>query len=181
MTKMFCRNCGKELDYDSKFCSYCGVGSVNSGSSKAPSYVPTYNQDLTKSNINNYRSNIKLIAVIEIAIGALVLFGSTFLWIIRSQLPRMLTHMEINDPDFWKYWPLAQNFLTIIAVVLTLYGILCIIFGFGLLKYKSYGRIGTMMNAALALFSVPIGTIFGIAALYVLTRNETDELFKNAT
>ncbi len=46
--------------------------------------------------------------------------------------------------------------------------------GVGLLKRASWGKIWTIVAGALSLVNVPIGTLFGAYAIYVMTRPETD-------
>ena len=45
--------------------------------------------------------------------------------------------------------------------------------GIGLLKRRRWGRTVTMVYAVLSLFSIPIGTAFGIYALWVLMHEDT--------
>lgn len=52
-----------------------------------------------------------------------------------------------------------------------------LITGFGLLAYKSWARILGIVLAALQLLGFPIGTLFGIYALWVLLNKDTERLF----
>ena len=49
--------------------------------------------------------------------------------------------------------------------------------GWGLLKLKSWARIAAIVMAAICLTNVPIGTVFGIYALIILFKKETEALF----
>lgn len=44
----------------------------------------------------------------------------------------------------------------------------------GLVKRRSWAKPWTIVAAALNLLNVPIGTLFGIYAIWVMTRRETD-------
>jgi hypothetical protein len=57
------------------------------------------------------------------------------------------------------------------------YAFVSIISGKHLLQYENSGRIGTMVIAALNLFNFPFGTVFAIAALYVLSQPEVEQLY----
>lgn len=46
--------------------------------------------------------------------------------------------------------------------------------GVGLLKRASWAKIWTIVAGALSLVNIPIGTLFGAYAIYVMTRAETD-------
>lgn len=52
-----------------------------------------------------------------------------------------------------------------------------IIGGFGLLKRKSWARILVIIIACVDLIFIPIGTIIGIYALWVLLNEETTKIF----
>jgi hypothetical protein len=64
--------------------------------------------------------------------------------------------------------------LSIFLIALSLPGLIA---GFGLLNYKSWARILGIVLAALQLINIPIGTIFGAYALWVLLSKDTERLF----
>lgn len=66
----------------------------------------------------------------------------------------------------------AGGFLVGLAmVVLAIPGIAS---GIGLLKRRSWAKPWTVLVAVVSLFNVPIGTIFGAYALWVMSWDETD-------
>ena len=73
--------------------------------------------------------------------------------------------------------PVISVLLFVIAVVCFVYAFVSIISGKRLLQYQNSGRIGTMVIGALDLFNFPFGTVFGIAALYVLSQPEVVQLY----
>lgn len=48
--------------------------------------------------------------------------------------------------------------------------------GIGLLQRRSWAKVWTIIVAVLNLLNIPFGTIFGIYALWVVTRPETDDV-----
>jgi hypothetical protein len=52
--------------------------------------------------------------------------------------------------------------------------------GIGLLKYKPWARILTIVLSALNLINIPLGTIVGVYGLYVLLSEEGTRLFTQA-
>ena len=52
--------------------------------------------------------------------------------------------------------------------------------GIGLLMGKGWGRIVTIVRAALSLLHIPIGTIIGILVLIYLTKSEIREYFESS-
>ncbi|UCG10118.1 MAG: hypothetical protein JSW30_05195 [Dehalococcoidia bacterium] len=50
--------------------------------------------------------------------------------------------------------------------------------GIGLLMGKNWGRIISIVNAALNLLNIPIGTIIGVLVLIYLTKSEVRDYFE---
>lgn len=55
-----------------------------------------------------------------------------------------------------------------------------IIAGVGLLHYKPWARILTIVLSALHLLSIPFGTALGVYGLWVLLNGQTEPLFREA-
>lgn len=58
---MFCSNCGREISYEAKFCSYCGTAQVEGG------------KNLPK----------KMVAIVLISISVLALLGLVLFFFFR--------------------------------------------------------------------------------------------------
>jgi hypothetical protein len=69
---------------------------------------------------------------------------------------------------------LTGGLVTAFLVAFSLPGLIT---GFGLLAYKSWARILGIVLAALQLLGFPVGTLFGIYALWVLLNKDTERLF----
>ena len=52
--------------------------------------------------------------------------------------------------------------------------------GIGLLIGKNWGRIVSIVNAALNLLNIPIGTVIGVLVLIYLTKSEVREYFEGS-
>ncbi len=68
--------------------------------------------------------------------------------------------------------------LSIAILVLLCYIGITIAGGIGLLKGKEWGRVLSIVHAALSLFWFPIGTVIGILSIIYLTRAEVTEYIK---
>jgi hypothetical protein len=63
---------------------------------------------------------------------------------------------------------------TILLLALSIPGLIC---AWGLLKLQRWARILAIVLAAISLLRVPLGTAFGVYALWVLFSKETEALF----
>jgi uncharacterized membrane protein (DUF2068 family) len=63
------------------------------------------------------------------------------------------------------------------SVVLGLLALPSLICGWGLLRFRRWARILGIILAAIALTKFPIGTAFGVYALVILFKTETEALF----
>ena len=64
----------------------------------------------------------------------------------------------------------------VIAALVVFLSIPSFIAGFGLLRYRRWSKVVTLILAALNLFSFPVGTALGIYSFWVLMQDETTRL-----
>jgi formate/nitrite transporter FocA (FNT family) len=69
---------------------------------------------------------------------------------------------------------LIASFGFVIGLVLILLAVPGLVSAIGLFKREPWARLWTIVAGALSLLNVPIGTLFGIYALWVVTRPEAD-------
>ena len=67
---------------------------------------------------------------------------------------------------------------SIIAGVFLILSLPGIVAGIGLLKRREWARILTLILAVFDMMVIPIGTVFGVYAFWVLVQRETAELFE---
>jgi hypothetical protein len=67
--------------------------------------------------------------------------------------------------------------LVVVALALSLPGLLA---GWGLLQFKPWARILALVLAIINLFNIPVGTVVGIYALWVLLNKDTEPLFSGS-
>ena len=115
-------------------------------------------------------SHIKIVAFINIIFGVLGLIAAAIVFIA-------VAGGGILSGD-----PTAITITSIVAVavssVISVFSIPELIAGWSLLKFKSWGRLLGIIIAILDLINIPIGTAFGIYALWVLMNEETEQIFK---
>lgn len=69
---------------------------------------------------------------------------------------------------------------TAIGIFLAVLSLPGIIAGIALLQRREWGRILTLILGVLNLFNVPFGTLLGLYTLWVLTNQETIDIFAGA-
>lgn len=83
----------------------------------------------------------------------------------------------------WGMWGVPQMggiaiiMMSVAVLVMVSYFILALMGGIGLLKGREWGRILSIIHAALSLLWVPVGTVIGILILIYLTKTEVQEYF----
>ena len=116
--------------------------------------------------------HLTFVAAINIAFGFLGIFIALVLFFV-------LIGAGIISQD-----PEAMKITSIVAVALACFLILTsipeIIGGFGLLKRRPWARVLVLIIAVLDLMFIPIGTLIGVYALWVLLNEETAKLFETS-
>ncbi|MHA2497846.1 MAG: hypothetical protein ACXAEI_20440 [Candidatus Hodarchaeales archaeon] len=180
--KAFCPNCGTPFFPGDQFCSSCGDRiPATPRPAQAPRHEPAI---ASAAQIAEYKSNIQIIGIVEIVVGILALIGGFLAAIAGIILPTLIvtdgsvTHgPEANTTAEFPAAAFIGILAFMLAILLLIYAIGAIVSGRRLLQYENSGRIGTMIIGAISLISFPLGTIFGIAALYILSKPEVEELF----
>ena len=115
-------------------------------------------------------SHIKIIGMINIVFGVLGFLAAAIVFIAVAG-----GGILSRDPE-----AITITFIVamVISGILSILAIPELIAGWGLLKMKSWGRLLGIIIAIFNLLEFPIGTAFGIYALWVLMNEETEKIFK---
>ncbi len=126
------------------------------------------------------REHVKILGIIHIVFGCLGLLGAMALAGVFAFGGTMVGLSGQNDPDALvaiSVMGAVGAGLFVLFLVVSVPGILA---GWGLLHYKPWARILTIVLSALNLFNFPIGTALGVYGLWVTLNQETEAMFRNA-
>lgn len=115
------------------------------------------------------KKHITAVAALHIGFAIFGIFTGLIIFLILSSIGIFVEDFE------------AQQILWIVGVsigtFLVLVSIPGLIAGIGLLKFKNWARILTLIISAIDLINIPIGTALGIYSIWVLVQDETIEIF----
>lgn len=123
------------------------------------------------------QQHVKILGILHIVFGALgVLLGIGGLLFFGSIAG--VVGLNESDPDKLVAIPILASIGGIILVVLLAVSLPGIIAGWGLLQFRNWARILTIVLSAISLLNVPFGTALGIYGLWVLLSKEGEALFR---
>jgi hypothetical protein len=82
-----------------------------------------------------------------------------------------------SDPDAWMALPILGFTGAALGVFMLILSLPGIIAGIGLLKFRPWARVLTIVLSALNLMNIPLGTILGIYGLWVMLSDDGSRLF----
>ncbi len=121
--------------------------------------------------------HVKTLGVLHIIFGGLGVLAAVILLAIFGGISGIV-HMS-NDPDAQTAIPILGLIGTIIFIVVVIVSLPGLIAGIGLLRYREWARILTIVLSIIELPGFPFGTALGVYGLVVLFQDETVRLFRN--
>lgn len=119
-------------------------------------------------------THVKVLAFLYIIFGAL---GTLFGLGMMALLSFIGVAGAASDPDAWMAMPILGITGAALGVFILILSLPGVIAGFGLLKYRPWARILTIVLSALNLMNIPFGTIVGVYGLWVMLSDEGSRLF----
>ena len=117
------------------------------------------------------QKHITAVAALHIGFGVLGIVIGFFLFALLSGIGT-ITEDSQAQVVLWIVGTSLGSFLFIISIP-------GIIAGMGLLKFKNWARILTLIISAIDLLNIPFGTALGIYSIWVLVQDESIKLFNN--
>ncbi|MFW9990798.1 MAG: zinc ribbon domain-containing protein [Candidatus Odinarchaeota archaeon] len=172
MSMKVCPQCGYYAKPDERYCHHCGTELI-------------FADETRQGVVDTYRGYVQIIGIVEIVLGFFDLVIGVIIALITALVTVLITNGEIDMGDMGDVPPVDANLIAgfigvllgFIALLFVIIAIVSIVSGIKLLQYKKSGRMGTMLIGAISLLNVPIGTAFGIGALYILTKPEVEQMF----
>ena len=157
---MYCVNCGIELADNAKFCSSCG----NNMSNLPP--LPL------KRDWDFHVSILGWLVIAHAAltglIGLVVMFGGQFVRRLILDNPHLLDSANPNDVPPPELLSLIGPTTFLIGGIFLLIAMPSVAAGVGLLRYRSWGRVLTLVLSFVRLLEFPLGTVTAIYSFWVL-------------
>jgi hypothetical protein len=123
------------------------------------------------------QQHVKILGILNIVYGGLGVILGLFVFALLGGIAQFITAVEpAADPE--TVIPLVSLIGVFVMGLLFLLSAPSIIAGVGLLYYKPWARILTIVLSALHLLSIPFGTALGIYGLWVMLNVRTEALFR---
>jgi len=126
--------------------------------------------------MNAMQTHVKVLAILHVVFGSLgVLIGLGALALFGG----IAGLVQVNgDPDAAVAVPILGAIGSIILIVLLVLSVPAIIAGAGLLSFRQWARVLTIVLSILDLANFPFGTALGVYGLWVLLNEDGARLFE---
>jgi hypothetical protein len=122
------------------------------------------------------QQHIKVLGILNIIYGSIGLVAALGLMVLFGGLAGVVGLSGEHDAE------IGATVLGVLAAVVPIIVLVIsapsVIAGVGLLKYKSWARMLTIILSAIHLMSIPFGTALGIYGLWALLKPESEALFR---
>ena len=122
--------------------------------------------------MNDMRSHVQAVAWLHIGLGLLGILGAVVIFLTIAGGGLLSGELEAIA--------VTGTIATVVATFIFLISVPGIIAGWGLLKYRPWARLLTLVVAVFELLNVPFGTLLGVYSFWVLLNERTKPLFSSA-
>lgn len=166
---MFCNNCGASVIPGQNFCNKCGtqlVAEAPPPSQEPPVEVASVPLRPVQSRVEKHTRILAIlwlvISILGLARGFGIFFGGS-----------IAMHF-VPFPMRAFIWPIAGA----IGVFLLASSVAGFFAGWGLLNYRPWARMLTLILGVISLIHIPFGTALGIYTLWVLLPAESEQEYR---
>jgi len=126
------------------------------------------------------REHVKVLGIIHIVFGCLGLLGALAMAGIFAFGGTIVGLAGRDDPDALIAISVLGAVGTALFLLFLVLSVPGIVAGWGLLNFKPWARILTIVLSALNLLNFPVGTAIGVYGLWVMLNQETEAMFRDA-
>jgi hypothetical protein len=124
------------------------------------------------------RDHVRILAYLHIGFGALGMVAAVIVLFVFGGIAGVVGASNPGDPQAWHVaMPIIGLIGLVICAIVLLLSLPGVIAGFGLLRFRPWARILTIILSALHLPGVPFGTALGVYGFWVLLKPETERMF----
>jgi hypothetical protein len=128
---------------------------------------------MNQLNQRQLQQHVNLLGWLLIVEHAILLLVAGFVFVLLTGVG-----VASGDSEAMAILGIVGTSVGVFLAALSAPGILA---GLGLLKRKSWGRFLAMVVGVLGILNIPVGTLIGIYALWVLMQNSAAEYFDGST
>ena len=121
-------------------------------------------------------THVKVLGVLYLVVSGLFLGCALFL-LLASGTAAGIVGAAADPEDARVAIPILGIAGTAVSAFLILFAVPGLATGYGLIKFKQWGRILGIVLSAINLINIPLGTIIGAYGLWVLLNKDTERLF----
>jgi amino acid transporter len=126
------------------------------------------------------RDHIRILAILHIVFGSLGIAAALIVLLVFGGLASVVgVAGDTADADRTTGMAVLGGIGVLVFIIILVLSVPGVIAGIGLLKFRPWSRMLTIVLSALDLFSVPFGTALGIYGLWVLLSQPTEALFRD--
>ncbi len=113
--------------------------------------------------------HVKILGILHIVLGSLGILAGIIVLLVMGGIAGLVGVTD-HSADSAVAVPLLGGIGGLVFLILACISLPGIIAGFGLMQFKPWARILTLIISALELFSIPFGTALGIYGFWVLLK-----------
>lgn len=167
---MHCTRCGQTIPEGNKFCQHCGSPLTTDA------VAPVLPRPIESSG-SRMQTHVKVLAWIHLIFGALGCVAGLIVFAIFSFIGGQVPFSSIHRDPFLP--PIGFLGLgTLLAGFCLLFSLPGVLAGYGLLNYRPWARILTLILCFLNLLNIPLGTVLGAYGLWVLLSSEGQQFYQ---
>lgn len=122
--------------------------------------------------------HVTILGAFHIAFGAIGLVAALAILLIFGGAAGLIGLGAASDPDAWIAVPIVGIVGTVLTMIVLTLSVPGIAAGFGLMTYRPWARMLTVVLSLLHLLNFPFGTALGGYGLWVLLSDEGRILFE---